>query len=571
MLAGRGGWLLGDELGSGWRALWTAHGAFLSARAEAGWPLETRALAWPLGGPFASPSPLFDALSVPLRFALGPVSTFDALAILHLGLAVAGAWVLARQAGLRQAGALVAATGFGFNALLLTAGAASGAPEVLGMAWVPWMLAAALWLFRAPGPVPALAAALGLVAVATADLHLALFAPLLAPLVLLPALAERLSSSSWRARASLVGWGAVGVGAGVAAAVWLLRPMLAALADPDALTPPGSLRLAPLPAPDALGAHVASFATLSGILLPGDPVREQGAAVALQSTYAGWVLLLLALTGATLGRLRWAALAVVAALLAMGPYLLVTLDGWRPTPVSWWRWLREAWPATQMVSEPVRAMAFSFAGLAVLAGAGAEKLATALSRGASDGGGRLGRVLPWALSAAMLVELLLVSPVPAPLPAASVWIPGAVTSLRELPDQGAVLDWPQKEPGGTTEISRYVYYQLWHGRPVFTDLQSGAGPTGVESNPFIAALERVTYGDDYRSAAWTAASRLSATEGIETLAAMGYRWLVLHPWHVAPDRQGEVAEWLNEALELERAEPDGSRVYAVRPLGARPR
>lgn len=551
--------LLGDELGHGWRAMWTANRTVTALRGGQGWPLDADGLGAPLSGGLVSPSPLFDALSAALRLALGPVATFNGLALAHLGLAAWGAWTLARLAGARWEGRLVAATVFAFNAMILSGGAASGAPEVLGMAWAPVAIAAVLWVVRAPGPLSALGAALALVAMSLADPHLAFFAPLLLPLVLLPELALALRGERRAERLRRLGWLAAGLGLGAALATRLLAPLLEALAASETLAPPGSLRFADLPDPDALVGMVGAHATLSGLLLPGgELLREPGAALSLSALYAGWVALVLAGVAAGIGRLRWVALGAAAVVLAMGPYLLVTPDGWRPVPAPWWLWMREIWPATQAIASPVRAMAFGYAALAVLAALGADRLVDALPRA---------RVaLPWLLSASILAEMALLSPVPAPLPTASVWLPGAVGRLGALPGAGAVIDWPQREPGGGGEISRYVGYQMWHGKRIFADTRTGPGWAGVEANPFFAALERITYGEAYRSAEWTRVSELPVPAGVAALRAMGFDWLVFHPWHVAPDRQQAVATWLSQTLTLEAEEPDGSRVYALRTL-----
>ena len=563
VIEGRGARLLGDELGSSWRALWTGQRTLVSLEAGLGWPTEARDLAAPVGGHFVSPSPLFDALTLPLRQVLGPVSAFDVLAMAHLLLAAVGGFWLGRMAGLREQGALVSGTVFGFNALLLSAGAASGAPEVLGMAWVPFALGSLVWLLRAPGPLPALAVTASVALMGLADLHLALFAPLVAPVLVAPwLLGQGLIARDAPGRAGRsVLWVALGIGAAALLTGQLLGPLVTTLIDPDALLPPGGLSPEHLPSPEDLGQSLSGFATLAGALLPGSSYvsHRGGAAVCTVAIYAGWLSLGLAAAGARVGRLRWLALALLGLILAMGPYLLVTPDGWRPVPVAWWTWLAQTFPPYALTQSYVRAMAFAYAGLAVLAGAGAELLFEQSGR----------RVwVPWLASAAIMAETLAFSAVPTPLPSASVWIPGAVTRLRSLPREGAVLDWPQREGSATDEIPRYLYYQLWHGRPIFTDLASGEGPTGLESNPFFAELERLTYGETYRSPAWSAATSMPIYEGVSAMQGMGYVYVVLHPWHLAPDRRERVAQWLAATLTVASQEDDGSAVYALRARSA---
>jgi hypothetical protein len=75
--------------------------------------------------------------------------------------------------------------------------------------------------------------------------------------------------------------------------------------------------------------------------------------------------------------LRWLALALAGALLALGPFVFLNPGAWRSAPVFYWVWLRDLIPPVRMITSYVRFDVFASLGLAVLAALGADRLIAA--------------------------------------------------------------------------------------------------------------------------------------------------------------------------------------------------
>lgn len=550
--------LLGDTLGPGWRTLW-AHDWTRRALAAGELPLSTDAIAFPAGGRLVSPSLASDLLSVPLQPLIGVVAAHNLLQLLLVPLAGLGAAVVGRQAGLTGAGGALAGTVYGFCALLLTEGLASGEPSASGIAVLPWALAACVALLRGPGLRTALAAGAAIAALGYTSVQWLLVASLTLPLplaaeLLRPAHAERRPSLP-RLLASVAGATALAlVLFGVPAATLLAGHGSGDLASSAHLTS----RLA-LPGPEDVGASMHTHATLASYFYPGSRWLSvyEGLDRVVRSTYAGSVALLLASFGARRGTTRWLVLGVVAATLSLGPYLTVADDSWRASPVPWWLALWDLAPWIRSLDEPVRFAAPAQLALAVLAGAGADtwlREATSRARRAAAA---------LVLSAAVFAEITLLSPVPVPLPFAPVEVPPVVAALADV-GPGAVIDWPLRPAGHLAEDKRPFLWQMHHGRPIPWDFAAAAAGSGtIEDNPFLADLERATYGHAWVSPAWTAVSGLPVRRGLAELGAMGIRWLVFHPADVAPEQRAEATEYLDAwAIPVVRL-PDGDTIYAL--------
>lgn len=562
VLADPSGHLIGDERGSVWRALWT--GLTTGERLRQGaWPFVSDRLAWPVGVVYSTPSPVADLLFAALHPLVGVVATWNLIVVAHLLLACAGAHLLARQTGLGTPGAWVAGTAFGFNAALLTGGLASGCPEVLAMAWLPWTLTALLRFLDRPGPTWALATIAAFLVMAMSDPNLGLLAPLALPALLLPSLTGRPAPGT-PSRVTRLMWLLGLLAAGYALFSALLDPLLSVADLPVADSPPGTAARTELPPPDAVGSAGHLFGTLTGLFLPGkaDLQVHQGATLTLLSGYLGWFVLLLAGLGARLGRLRWLVVAVFGALIATGPYLLIAADSWRPAPLSFWVALREALPALQNVTVYARASAVTALAVAMLAGAGLETLLRARwSPGLRLAAGALA-------VAAITAELVFVSPVPFPIPSSATAVPQSIYRLKAAEQPGAVIEWPVRKESGRAKTQRSLYHQTIHGRPIFSHLGAGPSRSGVENNPFFAYLERLSYGDTYRSEAWTGVSTVAPEAGVTELAGMGYAWLAYHPWEVDPARRDAVNIYLSTLLRPVEIMADGSVLFAIQAGGA---
>jgi hypothetical protein len=263
--------------------------------------------------------------------------------------------------------------------------------------------------------------------------------------------------------------------------------------------------------------------------------------------YLGWVALTLAVLGwlrePALRPQRWAVL--LFGVLALGPALawwgrpVMLGDGPLPLPLA--LLYRLPFSPWSFVHHPYRLAAFLVPLLAV----GAAGAATLLPR--------------WSVAVAaplVLLEGLLLSPVPWPLPRTPAEAPAV---YEALPIGGGVFDWP---PDSTTWNRRYQLWQAQHGRPV---------PYGVNvflreplmRDPLVAELldalddprARVRNRDVHRPVDFPASNPAGWTQ----LADIGLRWFVLHPEAMGERElratRAVLVEWLGESeLTIDGAE-----------------
>ncbi|MCP4917676.1 MAG: hypothetical protein GY913_12190 [Proteobacteria bacterium] len=536
-----------------WRAMWANDWTASRLLSDGAWPLTSTEFAFPRQGPFSSIAPVNDLLSLLPQLLFELPTTHNLLALFHVLLACTGGYALARRLGATRDGSLVGGGVFGLNAFLLSYGLASGVVETWSAGWIAWHVVALLTLIERPRVSTAIAAGLTFTALGASSLYWALLTSLLLPLIALPMAWPALRDPA-RRRGFLLH---AGLAVGVAALT--LGPIVAMLlgtytADEAVLLNYADRKQQLLPAGVMAGmAH--DFATVSGYFVPGETALavHDNMDRLVQTTYAGWLALGLAAAGLERGRWRWLALVGVAGLFSLGPYLPLSPQHYSGQPVWFWSVLGGLLPPVRMITSYVRFSVFVFLGLGVLSAFGTDRLLARLR-----GGGRSLRLAGAAVLALVVAETALFSPVPFPLPWANASVPEVSQLLVELPAAGAVLDWPQRYPGRTTEISRYFYYQSVHGRPVAYDFApTNYMPGPVEGNAFIARMERTTYGETYQSGAWTPESMGSPLVGAAQLADMGYAYLVVHLEHVPADRAPLLLGFLDATLELEAETADG--------------
>jgi hypothetical protein len=227
--------------------------------------------------------------------------------------------------------------------------------------------------------------------------------------------------------------------------------------------------------------------------------------------------------------------------------------------------LREIVPPIRMVTSYVRFSVFFFLGLAVLAAFGSDRLIGRIEGRISAGSLPVFALLTGLiLSTGVLYEQGRYSPVAYPLPSSDASIPEASLVLSLLPKQGAVLDWPQRYHGRTVEVSRYFYYQSIHGRPIPYDFAPTSYMPGVvESNPFFARLERLSYGEDYSSGAWNVETWLPTEFGIQDMENMGFSYLVLHSRFLDPAAVPRVKTFLQYKLKHVATTSTGDEIYEI--------
>jgi hypothetical protein len=173
----------------------------------------------------------------------------------------------------------------------------------------------------------------------------------------------------------------------------------------------------------------------------------------------------------------WVVAAGFCVLASTGPFLPVTRDIAATIPVNLvWRLVHDGLPGGAWILEPFRYALPAALALAVAGALGADALATRFGSGAST-----------LVVQAWLLELAFLSPVPVPLPTASVVIPAEYAALDALVGPGALLELPYFDRG--TDRFRRVHFlnQLAHGRPI-ADEVIGFPARYLRENQYAASL-----------------------------------------------------------------------------------
>jgi hypothetical protein len=180
-------------------------------------------------------------------------------------------------------------------------------------------------------------------------------------------------------------------------------------------------------------------ADLASFFMPGQPVVPDDALLRLHPVYFGWVLLVCAIRA---GRSAWWWLVVVACLVSCGP--VFQFRGHSSGISNPFDWLFSWIPFADMVNHKARLMLAGQIGLVVLAAKGLK---------------RWKRAGHW-VSAALILELVFLSPAPLPLPTT----PSQVDEIFEKVDagEGALLVLPIGGPG--IHPQRPLYEQRAHAR-----------------------------------------------------------------------------------------------------------
>ncbi len=229
---------------------------------------------------------------------------------------------------------------------------------------------------------------------------------------------------------------------------------------------------------------------------------------------------------------RWALVAIVFLVLAMGPWLHINgsivriFD--RPVVLPYallYRWL----PFVRVIRTPSRLLSVLMLAIGILAALGLDGVLAYLRR----------RGHRWQLQASVSVltgALILFEFWPRPLPTA---VPPAsplfIRRVLRAGEPGAVLDIPQTNPHGA------MYFQTLHQRPIAGGYLSRQLENPLES---IAALRQVLHlaSGDQAGIVHTSASPAEAA------ATLGFRYVVFHKtWHL-PDQAANVPAQIGALL-----------------------
>lgn len=501
------GLALGHPQADTWNHVWGFHHV-----AQGHW-LRTDALGWPWGGRLWFIDTWGAVWTLPVQWIAGPVAAFNLAAAVNLWLAAFGAWLLARRVSGSALAASVAAVGFGAAPYLLGQ-LHNGISETVAVGWLPLSWWAALRLRDAPGWRRG--AVLGvLVALCTwASWYTGLFAGIGAACVV------GLGLRTAPRRRVLLPWAALAGGVGAA----LVAPALAAFVwslGGDALVARD---------PTFVWASLVGHNMVDGLAFvhPGDfhspDLLQEFDEHLIVVVYVGWCVLLPALWAARDRRARpWLAGAVVAGVLALGPFLYLggsywELPGLGRIPLPFLA-LFEATPLFSAISH-----AYRFAVPLQLCVVVAASVAAARWRWAGP-----------TLAGLVLVEFLALSPAPFPVQTANAAVPAVYDALP----QGAVVDLPVSLQ--VLDRSRYDLYQTGHGRPIPYGLNDPT-PALLDSNRLTRAVIELE-----RSSVDSVAPELPTLDlvlGRRELARAGFGAIVVHHDAYPPAMRERVLELL---------------------------
>ncbi len=452
------------------------------------------------------PSPLMEAVSVPLTWAFGAVASFNLLLFLSFVATGYACFLLVRRVTGSDLAALAGGAIFTGTAphqfdLLFNTNAVWALPLVW-LAFLGWREDPRRW------PLVALAA----IALGLSNFYFAAY--FLVPSFLVFAPWRRLRDR----RAVTTYLGAAGVAAVTLAAVYLpaliatgaeTREQLDAVASAAGSRPPTELLALVIGSPDNpfLGGVFGSLA--SGL----DPAQAPNTG----SAYAGIVVLLLAAIGWRAGRGTgpWTILAAIGAVMLLGPELQVAGNRLIPLPYA----LAEHVPVLSYLRAPGRFYALMALALIVLASFGLVRL--------RERAGRLGPTLLVAVACLAVVNGLFRSSVPT-TPSR---VPDVYQRLASLPGGTALIE----APGGGFNDYEWLAFQRVSGVPIVNDAAprtTSNAPIPLYRNPFLAGTVAgplpSVLGAPPAGRSGAAALERARRAGVRELARIGVGYAVLH-------------------------------------------
>ncbi len=471
----------------------------------------------------------FGALwTLPVQWAAGPVVAYNVSVFVCMWAAGMAAWALARHVirgwfgGVdADATALVAAVAFVLSPHVL-AQAYNGITETLTAAGLPLATLAMLRLYERPGTLRAVIAGGAGALCMLANWYYGLFAVIGSAIMLVTLAATRWERIHWRA---------IPAAAGAAAllALALVAPVLVGFSR-TLESESAIVKRDPEFVWNSLISH--NMTDVISIFRPGHTYSPDLKALhgedLLIVTYVGWTLMLLA--GVGLYRLRrwrdrlpWMVWIAVFASLMLGPYLFIAGDyvtlADRRIPLPFLAFF-DAFPLFSRISHPFRFVVPVQLGLGVLAAAGL---------------GLLPRWTRLVATGGMMIEFLVLSPAPWPLPLSSASMPSYCADLANDPVSGAVLDLPITV--ANLERAVYLYWQTVHQRPIPYSLNEPM-PETLERSHLAKAIFIAEGGHIDRLPPMLA--ELDLIVAGRALADLGFRYVVFHERMYPPDRARQV-------------------------------
>ncbi len=481
------------------------HGAILAdARSEAPiklWVFETfwqagvfggRVTAgWPHPGILNNPDPIGTLVTALLRPLVGRLTAYNMLIYLQLFANLVAMRALLRSFGLARGACLVGAAAFGLTPIVLVYCVAGAVTDMLNL-W-PWLLALRAGLRSlGSGWKDGLAAGAWIgVGFVTCPYNAIVFSILGIPILPFVGLVRArgagvlpVRGGTWRHVGEAVI--AVAVGAALVAgpyAIQMKRVMSASDSQMSADLVASTRNVAPYPylVPSNNDRYTAFLADYVAVGKNALIMREAGSRY-YRAFSPGLYLLALGLYGLVPRRQRgvvgmWCGAAVFCAFASIGPFTPLTGVIASSTPTNTlWLALQAYWPGSQLLQEPFRYAIPAVLGVSVAGAFGVDAL---------------GRIAgPWVgglLLAVCVGELVFLSPVPAPLPTATLAPSESSYQLAKLLPDGAIIALPYFDQGTPRFVRTHFLDQLVHQRPI-ADEVSGFPAQYLRDNNYTAAL-----------------------------------------------------------------------------------
>ncbi len=550
-----GGALLGHPGNDVWNHVWGYW--WVAEELKAGrLPLQTDLMHFPETSRLFFIDSFGAVLTLPVQLLAGPVAAYNTACFFSFWTAGFGAWLLCRHVvgGLAGPGAetdraaLLGAAAYALAPHLM-AQAYNGISETLNAAGLPLCTWAVLRLYERPNlrsaGVMAVVAGVSMLA----NWYFGLFAAMGAGLCLAGMAIWRRQRVHWQALPAPLAL----AGAGAAA---IFGPVLIGFSS--TLEGEGAMvtRDREFVWKQLISHNVTDIVTFfhPGKFYSPDLKARHGEDL-LIVTYLGWVLIGLAALGVRrLPRWRdsapWLLWIGFFTVMTLGPYLYVggahLLVQGRRIPLPFLAFF-DALPMFERISHPFRFVMGSTLGLAVLGTAGLRSLPPQVARWGQ----------PLALLAVVL-EFLLASPAPWPLPRASAAIPPIYAQIAADPEPGAVLDLPALVPN--LERAVYLYYQTQHGRPGPYALNEPM-PEVLNRSHLIRALLVAEGGRIDRLPPML--GELDLIVAGRSLARLGFRYVVVHGALYPPSRLAMTLTLLRVSLGPETAQEGSSYLWLL--------
>lgn len=525
--------VIGDPYSDLWKHMWGLWWFDDALRGHHALPLFTRDINFPQGGYLYFADPMTASLSVPLQPLLGLVCTYNVLIMAQLLGGCVGAYLLARQLGVRHPGAFLCGVVYGLSPYVLSYSVASGVTETVNLAWPPLYLVFLLRALRGDGFRAQATAGLFLFLTAYACWYYAEFLLLMTALcVVFDGSAQ--SATSFlrglidRARRAapilLVGLGLI---LPFASTFFLVLKNPYNLVTPDKHEQPGA---APMERNeetrvDYLGESQLNYTGLVDFVLPGkaNATTTWSMDRLTRVYYIGVIVIVLVAVGLALqprpwGRdLRfWLCSTLFFAILSLGPVIHLRSSVGRGSSLcASWPYIAVyySFPVFKQIGQPFRLMLLVYLGVGILAGFALQRLGERLS---------LFERTWWIVPVAVLLETLYASPTPFPMPLSPAQVHPIYHEIAREAGADAVWDLPGERPGSKLQPGEYYYYQTVHHHPIPYRTSGEVSPQ-IRGNNVHRIMARLLF------EGWDAdESRRLLPDGLKELAQMRVRWLVVH-------------------------------------------